>query len=150
MPELDHFLFERLTKQARHIWLYHDNVSMDFKQLRSNSVDVVICTHYMCCFEDREFLISEIYRILKPDGVYLFIEHVLNTNSFLVRCAQYLLSPVWSIFNDGCSLSNSTLKLMESSKFCLVDQTYCSINLMPNSWLINKLMKLHVLGYAIK
>lgn len=45
--------------------------------------DTVIATLVFCSVEDLDKAIKEVHRVLKDDGIYLFLEHVQPTNKVL-------------------------------------------------------------------
>ncbi len=45
------------------------------------SFDVVVCTLVLCTVKHLNKTLSEIYRVLKPEGKRLFIEHVAAVNN---------------------------------------------------------------------
>ncbi len=78
------------------------------------------------------------------------MEHI-KSNQLVVRMIQYLVNPIWTLLNNECSLVNTTSnKMMEDSKFRLIDQTICSINLTENNVFTNMVLNSHVIGLAQK
>ncbi len=47
---------------------YAENMSY----IRTNSVEIIICTFMLSCVEDIEIVLDEIYRILKPVSLFFF------------------------------------------------------------------------------
>jgi ubiquinone/menaquinone biosynthesis C-methylase UbiE len=52
------------------------NSAADMHAIDSNSVDAVICTLVLCSVNEPNETIREVQRILKPGGIFIFIEHV--------------------------------------------------------------------------
>lgn len=84
--------------------------------LPSNSCDFVVCTLVLCTVEDPIQCIVQIKRILKPSGVFVFIEHVKSKNLFLCLFQKFLHKP-WHWFFEGCNITRDTQLLLESSGF---------------------------------
>lgn len=71
-----------------------ENMSM----IESNSKDVVVHTFILCSVNDPNQVLKEIYRVLKPGGVCVFIEHSLDPKNGWRRIFQQLIDPIWSLF----------------------------------------------------
>jgi ubiquinone/menaquinone biosynthesis C-methylase UbiE len=65
---------------ARNLSVFSDN-SFDFINFSFNGIDYVNLI-------DRETIISEIYRVLKPNGIFFFSTHNMNHESFNTRAWQ--------------------------------------------------------------
>lgn len=68
------------------------------------SIDTVVTTLVLCSVADRVALLSEIRRVLKPDGRYLFLEHGLSPDPRVARW-QHRLNPVQRVIGAGCELT---------------------------------------------
>ncbi len=64
--------------------------------------DAVISTHVMCSVDDAQRAYHEVLRLLKPGGVFVFVEHVGAPKGSLLRGVQRALRPAWKIVADGC------------------------------------------------
>jgi len=84
--------------------------------LADASVDTVVSTLVLCTVTDPERTLSEIARVLRPDGQLLFIEHVRASSRFLATCQDYLLEP-WRRFACGCCCNRPTVDLMRACGF---------------------------------
>lgn len=82
--------------------------------LEDNSVDHVVSTLVMCSVRDQEKVMSEIRRVLKPNGTFSFIEHVCSHNKNIAKW-QSRFTPTWSYLFDNCHLDRHTAKLIEDS-----------------------------------
>ena len=72
------------------------------------SVDVVVSTLTLCSVVDQQKALSEIRRILKPNGKFLFWEHVLSDDNSALALQQTLLNPLQTLSSDGCHLNRRT------------------------------------------
>jgi ubiquinone/menaquinone biosynthesis C-methylase UbiE len=71
--------------------------------MNDNTFDTVVSTWTLCSIKDVDRSISEIYRVLKPGGKFLFIEHGLS-NEPNIQAWQHRLTPIQKIIGDGCHL----------------------------------------------
>lgn len=77
------------------------------------SCDVVITTLTLCSVPDVAGGLKEINRVLKPGGLFLFVEHVLAQSTRpVLRLAQRMLTPVQRTLADGCHLDRDTESLI--------------------------------------
>ena len=54
------------------------NHAENMHSIESNSMDAVVHTFTLCSVKNTDMVLSEIYRVLKPGGVCLFIEHSID------------------------------------------------------------------------
>ncbi len=78
-------------------------VSAEKIPLADNSVDTVVSTWSLCSISHLDFALREAYRILKPGGKFIFIEHGKSDRKFIVR-TQKILNPIWTTLSGGCHL----------------------------------------------
>ena len=67
------------------------------------SFDCVVSTWTMCSIPEVGCALGEVYRVLKPGGRLVFLEHGLSDNS-KVRAWQRRLNPIERVLGDGCRL----------------------------------------------
>ena len=65
---------------------------------------------------DARAALDEMHRVLKPGGLYLFIEHGRGRTETTVRW-QDRLNPAWNRFTDGCNINRPVDELVEQSGF---------------------------------
>lgn len=83
-----------------------------------DSMDTVICCLVLCTVPDPQQMLSEAYRVLKPEGQLLVFEHVeADHNSPRLRRWQHRLNPIWRKFACGCELIRPTRKTIETAGF---------------------------------
>lgn len=75
------------------------------------SFDVVISTMVLCTVADPETVLREVDRVLRPNGRFLFIEHVRSEHPRLARWQDRLL-PLWKPFAMGCHCNRDTVRLL--------------------------------------
>lgn len=77
--------------------------------LSNNSVDSVVSTWTLCSVKNLSVVLKEIYRVLKPGGVFLFAEHGLSPK-WLNASLQRVVTPVTKRFTGNCHLSRDIEK----------------------------------------
>ncbi|ABI58032.1 Methyltransferase type 11 [Alkalilimnicola ehrlichii MLHE-1] len=82
------------------------------------SVDTVVSTWTLCSVDDLARTLSEVRRVLRPGGHFLFVEHGLGPTPGLRRW-QHRLNPVWRRLAGGCNLNRAVDRAVESSGLCL-------------------------------
>lgn len=78
--------------------------------------DMVIATLVFCTVTDPQRALSEVHRVLKPDGQFRLIEHVRVPNLIGAR-VQDLFTPLWKHIASGCHLNRDTLRLVQANGF---------------------------------
>jgi SAM-dependent methyltransferase len=68
---------------------------------RDSSFDAVVSLFALCTVSDPSVMLSEIRRVLRPDGVFAFMEHVAASD-FRTRMLQKAVRPIWIRFAEGC------------------------------------------------
>jgi len=81
--------------------------------------DTVFFTLVFCSVEHPEIGLDEVYRVLKPGGKVIFIEHVLSDQPILKRMMKSV-TPYWSKLASGCRLDRSTHLDIESKGFKVI------------------------------
>lgn len=66
------------------------------------SVDAVLSTLVLCSVEGLGHVLTEIRRILKPGGRFIFVEHVAAPEGTWLLRTQKAIRPLWRRIGDGC------------------------------------------------
>ncbi len=69
--------------------------------------DTVVFTLVFCSVSEPMKGLKEVYRVLKPGGRLIFIEHVMPNQPFLQNVFKRI-SPYWEKFADNCHLDRHT------------------------------------------
>ncbi len=93
-------------------------ISVDYQVLNGEKLpmpdatfDTVVSTWTLCSIKHVEPAIAEIYRVLKPGGKFLFIEHGLSKEP-KIQTWQHRLNPIQKIIADGCHLDREIKSLI--------------------------------------
>ncbi len=78
------------------------------------SMDHVVCSLTLCSVSDPAKVLSEVRRVLKPNGAFHFMEHVLSDHARVARW-QRRLNPVQKVIGVGCNLDRDTPALIRAA-----------------------------------
>ncbi len=90
-------------------------------ELDDSSVDAVISTLVLCSVDHQAAALSEILRVLKPGGQFLFMEHVAAPQGTGLRTVQKVIKPVWRMVADGCNTDRDTASAVQAAGFSHVE-----------------------------
>lgn len=88
--------------------------------LDDESIDTVISTLVLCSVQDLCQSLQEIWRVLRQDGQFLFLEHVAHDAPWWHR-VQNTLTPLWEKVGGGCQLNRPTLLALKQTGFVITD-----------------------------
>ena len=78
--------------------------------------DTAVVTYVLCSVPDQQAALSEIARVLKPDGRLLFLEHVRSDDPKVAKW-QDRVRPLYNLFD--CNPNRATLAAIEASPFAV-------------------------------
>ncbi|KAK6922004.1 Methyltransferase type 11 [Dillenia turbinata] len=107
------------------------------------SVDAVVGTLVLCSVTDVSMALKEVKRVLRPGGLYLFVEHVAAKDGSSLRFFQNILEPLQGTLADGCQLTRKTGETISEAGFSTVD---INMAFLASALFINP----HVYGIACK
>lgn len=84
--------------------------------LDENTVDTVVLTFTLCTIPDWRAALTEMRRVLRPDGRLLFCEHGRSPEARVQRWQDWL-TPAWKKVAGGCHLNRSTDDLLAAGGF---------------------------------
>jgi ubiquinone/menaquinone biosynthesis C-methylase UbiE len=84
--------------------------------LPDGSLDTVVSTLVLCTVDDPARTLVEIARVLRPDGQFLFIEHVRSHSPRLARWQDRMEVP-WRHLAAGCRCNRDTIAAIARSGF---------------------------------
>ncbi|CAF0843819.1 unnamed protein product [Didymodactylos carnosus] len=115
-----------------------ENISV----IRESQVDAVVSTLTLSCVKDVDQACREVRRILKPGGLFLYLENVRSEN-VVIALIQALFTPFYKLFY-GMSLIRNIPKNIEHANFTNFSQQLFHANGLTF------FMAPHVLGVAKK
>lgn len=134
--EPDPFMLRRARKQARG-QARKLGLTIEFRQctaealpLPDASFDTVVSTLTLCTVGEPARALAEVRRVLKPGGVFRFIEHVRGRGAFQRR-VQDVLTPVWCRLGAGCHLNRETAAGIEAAGFDITELQRRETPLLP-------------------
>ena len=110
--------------------------------------DFVISTEVLCSVNQLEATLSEIKRVLKPNGQFLFLEHVVDKNNFVRRYVQKSVPYTpWRYFSDGCRPGRDLTTAIHEAGFNKVEITEY---MQEGEGIIQMINRPHIIGRAVK
>jgi phosphatidylethanolamine/phosphatidyl-N-methylethanolamine N-methyltransferase len=116
---------EQMLKQAVHK-RDRKNVKVDLELMdvqslyfADNSFDTVICSFVFCSVPSAVKGLKELYRVCKPSGQVLLLEHVLSSNPVLAAVMN-LLNPI-VVRLVGANINRNTVKNVKACAFTSVN-----------------------------
>lgn len=116
----DHKISNALKDKLKTVEFSHEIISSDVENLSfpDNHFDMVVSTLVFCSVEDVNRGLSEIYRVLKPGGKMMFIEHVLPIEQ-PSRTLFNIINPLWKKIASNCHLNRNFLEFVSNTPFKL-------------------------------
>jgi SAM-dependent methyltransferase len=132
LAEPDRSMHSRLEKRLSRSGRYARLVEAPAEQLPfpDRSVDTVVSTFVLCTVDVPELALREIARVLRPDGQFLFLEHVRSHSPRLASWQDRLAGP-WHRFARGCHCNRATAELIATSGLALDEVHEASWHAMP-------------------
>ncbi|XP_076239668.1 thiol S-methyltransferase TMT1A-like isoform X2 [Calliopsis andreniformis] len=115
-------------------------------------VDAVVTTRSLCSVTSIESTLREILRVLSRGGLYLFIEHVPESERTFVGWLQKVLSQsrIWPSFFGGCHLDVNLIGYIKNAGFERVTWDTFTLDSDTSLSFHFTLTRHHVIGIAIR
>ena len=97
----------------------HLSASAEAIPLMDNSIDTVVSTWTLCSIPNVETALKEIYRVLKPTGRFLFIEHGKSPKKF-ISFLQDIFTPISKCIAGGRHANRPIDSLIVDAGFNIV------------------------------
>jgi ubiquinone/menaquinone biosynthesis C-methylase UbiE len=116
--EPDPYMLERARRRAEDVGRSIElrQASVEALPFEDGSFDTVVSTLVMCSVSDPLRALSEVRRVLKPEGELRIYEHVRYDHAFGAFW-QDLITPVWRWFAAGCHPNRDTARLVREAGF---------------------------------
>lgn len=111
-------------KKSQFGWESLELIEMDVEDLKfdDESFDTIVNTFVFCTVPNPKQGLKEIYRVLKPGGKAIFVEHMKSQNSLLNLFLKFM-----NYFSSrflGTSMLRETQKSIEEAGFKIVSTEY--------------------------
>ena len=113
-PGANHLARKRI--QDSRIDVHCELLSGESLPLDAETFDSVVSTWTLCSIPDVSQAIREIYRVLRPDGRFFFVEHGLSDEP-RIALWQHRLTPLQKKIGDGCHLDRNIEDLLRFGGF---------------------------------
>jgi ubiquinone/menaquinone biosynthesis C-methylase UbiE len=99
-------------------FINNNHNSSELREVETSSVDVVVHTFFLSTVNNEIRMINEIYRVLKPGGVVIFMENSTNNNSNIInKVIQSIVSMVLSLISSTFRVTNIKKVLKTKSPY---------------------------------
>ncbi len=93
--------------------------------------DTVVSVHVLCSVADQALALAEIRRVLRPGGLFLFLEHVTAPPRTSTYRMQRIVNPLWKTVGDGCHLTRDTGAAIRAAGFEIVEMSTFDTETFP-------------------
>ncbi len=134
ISEPDEFMRKRLLEKLSNSSLKDSQVKsfgMEDIDLADNSLDCVVSTLVCCSVNSPHEALKQVYRVLKPGGLFLFMEHVAAENNPGRLKWQNRINPIWKRISGNCHTNRETEKYMLETGFTIKQITKASMRKAP-------------------
>ena len=107
---------ERISRSP--MMVEHWVLSAESLPMIDNTFDTVVSTMTLCSIKNVSQAVREIFRVLKPGGQFLFLEHGLSSEPVIQRW-QRRLTPISKLLGDGCHLNRDIALLFKEQRYIL-------------------------------
>jgi ubiquinone/menaquinone biosynthesis C-methylase UbiE len=103
----------RLQKTPTTFEVESQTLSSESLPMADQTFDCVVSTWTLCSISNVTQALQEIHRVLKPGGLFFFVEHGLS-DDHKVQVWQNRLNPIQRIVGDGCNFNRNMRQLVEA------------------------------------
>jgi ubiquinone/menaquinone biosynthesis C-methylase UbiE len=100
------------------------------------SFDTLLVTFTLCSVDDQEQVLSEMRRVLRPDGKVLFLEHGSAPDAGVQKW-QRRIEPMWKRISGNCHLTRPITDAYKAAGFAVADveKDYMPKTPRPFGWI---------------
>ncbi|MBO9998849.1 MAG: class I SAM-dependent methyltransferase [Cyanobacteria bacterium SID2] len=139
------FMYPHLEAEAQRYGLTQVRIetgTAEHLQVEENSIDAVVSTHVLCSVRDLDRALDEIERVLKPNGRFVFLEHVAACSGTWTRHVQNGVAPLWTNLFDRCHPNRETAAAIDRSRFTEIQYHDFQLSF--------PIVSPHIAGFAVK
>lgn len=136
-------MLKRARKRARELGREVTLVQAPAEELpfEDDSFDTVVSLSVLCTVDDPDRALAEIRRVLRPDGRFVFLEHVRSSDPDLARWQDRFERP-WTWLVCGCHPNRRTLEAIQAAGLDVVQLEHKDLPGIP------RLVRTNVIGVA--
>lgn len=97
------------------------DASLEGLSLPDAAFDAVVGTLVLCSVPRLDRALAEIYRVLRPGGRFVFLEHVAAEDRPRRLRWQRRVEPFWRVLTGNCHLTRRTADAVAAAGFTIVD-----------------------------
>lgn len=130
LAEPDPHMRRQLESRIERIGAGHVQVTdgnLDALPFADARYDIVVATLVLCSVANQAQALGEIYRVLKPGGQLVFIEHVCAPDNPQRLRWQRRVEPVWKRVFGNCHLTRDTTTSIREAGFTIAQIEAASI-----------------------
>jgi ubiquinone/menaquinone biosynthesis C-methylase UbiE len=124
-----HRLAQRRIEQTK-IEVDHHRLRGEALPFANETFDCVVSTFTLCSVADPGQATSEIFRVLRPAGRFLFLEHGLSPEATIQKW-QRRMNWLQSLLGDGCKLDRNIKELVATQPYSAIDSREQYLEKMP-------------------
>ncbi|MGB8484029.1 MAG: class I SAM-dependent methyltransferase [Acinetobacter bohemicus] len=113
---------KRIYESAIHV--QHIQAYAEKLPFADASLDHIVSTWTLCSIENLAQALTEMYRVLKPNGTLHLVEHVQYQDNPKLQHLQNLLTPIQKRLADGCHLNRNIEQALCDAHFDFTEQHY--------------------------
>jgi ubiquinone/menaquinone biosynthesis C-methylase UbiE len=126
-----HRLAQKRVQQAR-IEVDQQVLSGEWLPFKDDRFDCAVSTFTLCSIADADQALGEVYRVLKPSGQFLFLEHGLSPEPHVQKW-QRRLNWLQVRLANGCHLDRNMRELVAGQPFASVELKEFYLEKMPKT-----------------
>lgn len=120
---------KRIYESAIHV--QHIQAYAEKLPFADASLDHIVSTWTLCSIENLAQALTEMYRVLKPNGTLHLVEHVQYQDNPKLQHLQNLLTPIQKRLADGCHLNRNIEQALCDAHFDFTEQHYFAAQGIP-------------------
>ncbi|OTG80662.1 class I SAM-dependent methyltransferase [Acinetobacter sp. ANC 4648] len=130
-PNSDVYQLAHQSVQKAPFQVQHIQASAEKLPFADASLDNIVSTWTMCSITDLDQAISEIYRVLKPEGTLHLVEHVQYNDNNTLKKLQDIFTPLQKVIADGCHFNRNIELALFKANFKFILKAYYDANGVP-------------------